>query len=146
VPPARRAAVAVRWLAGQGATLADADSITAEVLQVLEAPEHAALFGPDSLAEAPIAGLVGDRAIAGTVDRLLVEESRVLVVDFKTGLTVPATAWDVPMPYLRQMAAYVAVLARAFPGRRVAAALLFTAAPKFLLLEAKQLEGLESLD
>jgi ATP-dependent helicase/nuclease subunit A len=141
VPPAERRAQAESWLARQGAADA-APRIAAEVLAVLEDPAHAALFGPDALAEAPVAGLVGTRAIAGIVDRLLVTATDVLVVDFKTGLRVPPTAAEVPEGHRAQMAAYVAVLGRAFPGRRIRAALLYTAAPKFLLLDDKQLEDL----
>lgn len=145
VPVSGRAEAARRWLAGQGAG-DQAEAILAEVLAVLEDPSHAALFGPAALAEAPVAGLVEGQAIAGIVDRLLVEETRVLVVDFKTGLKVPATTADVALPHRRQMAAYVAVLARAFPGRRVEAALLYTAGPKFLLLAEKDMAGLLPLD
>ncbi len=140
-----RAEAARRWLHAQGAG-AQAESILAEVIAVLEDPALGRLFGPDALAEAPVAGLVDGRVIAGIVDRLLVEEDRVLVVDFKTGLNIPATAADAALPHRRQMAAYAAVLARAFPGRRVEAALLYTAAPKFLLLGEKDMEGLLPLD
>jgi ATP-dependent helicase/nuclease subunit A len=44
------------------------------------------------------------------------------------------------------MAAYAAVLTRAFPGKRVEAALLYTAGPKFLLLAEKDMAGLLPLD
>jgi ATP-dependent helicase/nuclease subunit A len=145
VPVADRPDAARRWLQAQGAG-AQADAMLAEVLAVLEDPAHAALFGAHALAEAPVAGLVGAQAIAGIVDRLLVEEHRVLVVDFKTGLKVPDTAAEVALPHRRQMAAYAAVLARAFPGRRVEAALLYTAGPKFLLLAEKDMAGLLPLD
>jgi ATP-dependent helicase/nuclease subunit A len=145
VPPAGRADSGRRWLLAQGAG-DQAGSILTEVLKVLEDPVHAALFGPHALAEAPVAGLVEGQVIAGVVDRLLVEDDRVLVVDFKTGLKVPTGAVDVPLPHLRQMAAYAAVLGQAFPGRRIEAALLYTAAPKFLLLGHKDMAGLLPLD
>ena len=143
--PVDRADAALRWLEAQGAG-AQAQAVLTEVLGVLDDPRHSALFGPDALAEVPIAGLVDDQAIAGIVDRLLVEQDRVLVVDFKTGLKVPGAAAEVALPHRRQMAAYAAVLARAFPGRRVEAALLYTAGPKFLLLADKDMEGLLPLD
>ena len=114
----------------------------AEVLAVIEDPANAALFGPDSLAEAPIAGLVGDAAVVGVVDRLLVEDDRVLVVDFKTGRFVPDNGAAVPLPHRRQMAAYAEVLRRAFPGRRIEAALLYTRGPKLLPLGRDDMAGL----
>jgi ATP-dependent helicase/nuclease subunit A len=145
VPEADRAEAARRWLRAQGAG-DQADRILSQVLAVLEDPAHTALFGPDALAEAPVAGLVQGQAIAGIVDRLLVEHGRVLVVDFKTGLKVPGSAAEVALAHRRQMAAYAAVLGQAFPGRRIEAALLYTAAPKFLLLADKDMAGLLPLD
>jgi len=133
VDPAKRADVARRWLRAHGAG-DEVDGILKTVLAVLDLPELANLFGPDALAEAPIAGLVGDAVIAGTVDRLLVTPEYLLLVDFKTGLSVPASAETVAPAYLRQMAAYRAVLALAFPGRRIDTMLLFTHGPKLLAL------------
>lgn len=146
VPPEQRRAQALGWLHAQGEGEAAGEAMVAEVLAVMEDPAHAALFGPTALAEAPVAGLVGMQVVAGIVDRLLVEPDRVLIVDFKTGLRVPESAGQAPVAHLRQMAAYREVLRRAFPSRRVEAALLYTSAPKFLLLAEKHMEGLLALE
>ena len=91
------------------------------------------LFGPGSLAEAPIAATLPDgRVIAGAVDRLLVEESRVRLVDFKTGRQVPESADSLPRSHRLQMEAYRDALRVIFPGRPVEAALLYTAGPKII--------------
>ncbi|QQV79028.1 double-strand break repair helicase AddA [Sphingomonas aliaeris] len=121
---------AERWLAGPGGVV-DAGhraEIAATVLRVIDgAPD---LFGADSLAEAPIAAVVGDGVVvSGTVDRLLVTPDRVRLVDFKTGRHAPASLADVPVYHLRQMAAYVTALRVIFPDRAVEAALLYTAGP-----------------
>ncbi len=71
--------------------------------------------------------------IAGTVDRLLVERDRISVIDFKTG-RVPAMAGDIPDAHRAQMAAYTDALQVIFPGRRISAALLYTAGPKLIEL------------
>ena len=45
--------------------------------RVIDDPRFAAVFGPESLAEAPIAAVVaGGAVVAGTVDRLLVSDER----------------------------------------------------------------------
>ena len=94
------------------------------------------LFGPPSLAEAPIAATLPDgRVIAGTVDRLLVDDDRVRVIDFKTGNRVPASAEEVPRGHQAQMAAYTEALRVIFPGRKVEAALLYTAGPALIALD-----------
>ncbi|MCJ7422300.1 double-strand break repair helicase AddA [Sphingomicrobium astaxanthinifaciens] len=136
VPAEARAATAQRWLTtSHGVAAAEAEALATAALGVIEAPEHAALFGDNALAEAPLAATLPDgRVIAGTVDRLLVEPDRVLVVDFKTGRRVPEDAAAVPEAYRRQMAAYVAALEVIFPGRRIESALLYTAGPRLLVL------------
>jgi ATP-dependent helicase/nuclease subunit A len=137
VEPAKRRAAADRWLAAQAPDIDAATRVAmvGEVLAVLEDPAHAALFGPGSLAEVPLSAVVGGVVVAGIVDRLLVTDDAVTVIDYKTGRHVPASAADVAPAYLRQMAAYREALAVIFPGRRVAAALLYTAAPRLLPLD-----------
>ena len=99
VAPDRRAAAADKWLASVGG-VADAASTPryrGDGCGIIGDPAHAALFGPDSLGEAPISAVVpGGHVIAGTVDRLLVEPNRVRVVDFKTGRRVPLTSTRCP--------------------------------------------------
>ncbi len=131
--PDRRAAAADRWLSavGQVDDAATRGELIATVLAVLDDPAHGDLFGANSLGEAPISAVVpGGYVIAGTVDRLLVEPDRVRVIDFKTGRRVPLGLDEVPVFHLRQMAAYAEALRVIFPGRRIEAALLYTAAPR----------------
>ena len=73
--------------------------------------------------------------IAGTADRLLVEERRISVIDFKTG-RVPAGGADIPPSHRAQMAAYADALRVIFPGRAVRSALLYTAGPRLIELDA----------
>ena len=142
VEPARRAVFADRWLR-EAAAMDDPDArrlLIGDALRVLDDPAFAEIFAPDALAEAPLAGVVEGQVIAGTVDRLLVSDARVLVVDFKTGRRVPATADAVAPHHKAQMAAYVAVLRGIFPDREVRAALLYTAGPNLIQLTDSDLE------
>ena len=79
-------------------------------LAVLDDPQWRELFGPDALAEVPLAATVGEQVIAGTADRLLVTESRIMVADFKTARRPPASLEQVPVSTLKQMGAYAAAL------------------------------------
>lgn len=133
----RRRAAALRWLAVQAPTLDDAArmAMADEVLAILDDPAHAALFGPDSLAEVPLSAVVDGMVVAGIVDRLRVTDDAVTVIDYKTGRRIPGSAADVAPAYLRQMAAYRDALAVIFPGRRVETALLYTAEPRLIALD-----------
>ncbi|WP_135465708.1 double-strand break repair helicase AddA [Crenalkalicoccus roseus] len=127
-PEAERREAGRRFLArpGHGLSAEEQAEVLEEVLALIGSPAIAEAFGPDSLAEAPIAGRVGGQLVAGQVDRLVVRPDRVLVLDYKTNRPPPARAEEVAPLYLRQMAAYRAVLRQAFPGRAVACALVWT--------------------
>ncbi len=136
VPADERRTRALAWLElSAGVTNSDQrEEIAGQVCSVLEEPGYSALFGPGSLGEAPLAATLPDgRVIAGTADRLLIEESRISVLDFKTG-RVPASKADIPKAHRAQMAAYVDALQVIFPNRHIRAALLYTAGPELFEL------------
>jgi ATP-dependent helicase/nuclease subunit A len=97
-----------------------------EVLRVLRAPELAELFGPGSRAEVPLTGVVAGQVIGGLVDRLAYGEGTVVLADYKTNRIPPAGPAEVPRLYLRQMAAYRALLGAAFPRRTIRCLLIWT--------------------
>ena len=144
VPEAERAEAADRWLrrAGGVGDAGERRQIAAPVCEILSDPRFAEMFGPESLAEAPVTAVLGDgTVVSGTVDRLLVTADRVRVVDFKTGRQVPGGDDSVPPYHLRQMAAYAAALGVIFPERPIEAALLYTAAPKLIVLPPALLDA-----
>ena len=110
------------FIAAAGAPAGIAD----EVAAILEDPELSALFGPEGRAEQPLAGYVNGAVVSGIVDRLAVLPDAVLVADYKTHRDAPRSARDTPVLYLRQMAAYRAVLRAVFPGRPVRCCLIWT--------------------
>ncbi len=114
-----------------------------EVAAILEHPDFSVLFGPESTAEAPITGLVGTTAIRGQVDRLAVTKDGVYVVDYKTNRPPPQDADMVSHAYLRQMAAYRALLRQIYPGRPVICALLWTDGPRMMALPDSLLDPLQ---
>lgn len=130
VDPALRQAAALRWLASQGADDALAADVIVSVSCVIDDRRFAQLFAANALAEAPITAVLADgTVIAGTVDRLLIEDGVVRLVDFKTGRRAPGTLDEVPAAHLRQMAAYSSALSVIFPGHRIEPLLLYTATP-----------------
>ena len=137
--------VALKWCALNVPDL-EAEELVATVLAVLDDPAFAAVFAAGALTEAPVAAVVGEAVIAGSIDRLLVSETEVLAVDFKTGSRVPAGLEMVPPSHLAQMGAYAAALARVFPGRTVRAGLLYTAGPRLIEVPADVLDAWQPSD
>ncbi len=141
VEPLWRSAAAQRFLAlpvhGLGA--ADQQAILDETMAVLNHPEFAPLFGPASVAEVPVVGLIGGRALSGQIDRLVVEGSSVLIVDYKTIRPVPADLEAVPPLYFEQLAAYRAAIAAVFPDKEIRCALLWTDGPTLMPVPPEKL-------
>lgn len=131
-----RRSIATKWLKRQADSLSEAEQaeMLVSALAVLDDPQFAALFSPASLAEVPLAATVGGQVIAGFADRLLVEEDRVLVVDYKTARKPPQSLEEVPASARRQMAAYAAALGEIYPGRQIEAALLYTQTPQLIAI------------
>jgi ATP-dependent helicase/nuclease subunit A len=101
--------------------------------QLLTSPATSALFGPEAQAEAAIAGEIeGLPPVRGQIDRLLIQNDGIWLVDFKTGRRSDSA----PEHYVQQMAQYAALLTNAYPGRALRAALLWT--------QDAQLEELDS--
>jgi ATP-dependent helicase/nuclease subunit A len=143
LPIEEREVAARRFLALPTHRLAaeEQDEIRRETLAVLHHPDFAALFGPGSQAEVPLVGLIGGQALSGQIDRLVVSEDRVLIVDYKSLRPPPAAEDEVAPIYLRQLAAYHAALARIYPDREIRCALLWTEGPRLMPISPEMLAG-----
>lgn len=106
------------------------DRLVDDVMRLLQDARFADLFSQDALAEAPLTGLIKDRVVMGQVDRLLIKDNVVIFADYKTNRLAPAKRDDIPKAYLKQMAAYHAVLAKIYPDKRVEGVLLWTSGLK----------------
>lgn len=143
LPPEARGGAARRFLARPLLALSEHEQqdIAAEVIAVLARPEVAELFGPRSRAEVPIVGVVGDGAISGRIDRLVIGEGWVKIVDYKTNRPVPDDSSTIAPVYLRQLALYRAAIARIYPGFSIACGILWTAGPRLSWVDDGLLDG-----
>lgn len=116
----------------EGAEPAAIPVLVRDARAVLDDAALAHLFAPGTMAEVEVAGEVaGIGPMLGAVDRLVIGE-RILAVDYKSNAAVPERPEDVPEGLLRQLGAYAALLAPAFPGRDVDLAILWTAGPALM--------------
>jgi ATP-dependent helicase/nuclease subunit A len=140
--PDQRPAAARRLLAAERDLTDDQrEEMAAAAFGVLDDARFSAVFGPGSRAEVALAGtsvhLPKGLAVSGRVDRLVVDEERVLVVDYKTNRPSPDRIEDADPAYLAQMSVYAAVLREVFPGRAIEAALVWTDGPKLMPVPEK---------
>lgn len=128
LPDDDREAAARRFLAhpGHGLDPTHQTALAEEVMALLRDPVFASIFQPGARTEAPLAGRIGQRLVVGQVDRLLIGDRTVLVVDYKTNRPPPRAVADVDPAYLDQMALYRGLLQQVFPSRSIQAALIWT--------------------
>ncbi len=112
------------------------DSITAEVLDILHHPDYAVLFGPKSMAEVPITGLIDGKLMTGQIDRLYVDDDIVKIVDYKSNRPSPTQIEDVPAQYIKQMASYRSAISDIYPNRAIETYLLWTDTARIMRVEA----------
>ncbi|GBR02819.1 double-strand break repair helicase AddA [Acetobacter oeni] len=131
-----RTNVAYNWLLrpGNGLDEQEAARLVARVIAVMDDPALAPLFAPGSRAEQRLAGIVGENVIVGQVDRMRVMDNRVLICDFKTNRRPPLSVDRVPVLYLRQMAAYRALLSQLYAGRIIECSLVWTETPVAMVI------------
>ncbi|HWU25951.1 MAG TPA: double-strand break repair helicase AddA [Rhizomicrobium sp.] len=145
VEPLQRHAAAEKYLTAHGVARSDAGPLIDETLAVIAHPEFAPAFAPTSRAELAIMADLPEIAegarVSGRIDRLAISDTEVLAVDFKTNRPPPTRAQDVPVLYIAQMALYRAALAKIFPGRRIAAALVWTDGPSLMRLGDEMLDA-----
>lgn len=129
VESSQRAAVMQNYLAQPGHDLSAElqASIAHEVSSLLTHPDFAHVFSKEALSEVPLTGLLDEKTlISGQIDRLVVTDSEVLIVDFKTNRPPPTEVKDVPGVYTRQMDAYRRALQLIYPEKKIRTALLWT--------------------
>ncbi|MCK8781804.1 double-strand break repair helicase AddA [Rhizobium sp. NTR19] len=131
-PHAEREAAAYRYAerAARFWPAAERDKLVQCVLSVLSNPALHLVFSERGQAEVSIMGTLAlegrDYAISGRIDRLVVTDDRVIVLDYKTNRTPPRDAEQVPLAHRAQLAIYREILRPLYPGKDIECLLVYT--------------------
>lgn len=121
---------------GQDLPASVRENVVTETLRILNDPQFTQLFGPAARAEVPITGLIGGKIVSGQIDRLLVTDDIVHIIDYKTNRPPPLRAEDVPDMYRTQLKAYRDTLTGIYPGRTIRTYLLWTDGPRLMEIDS----------
>lgn len=114
-----------------------------KAIRILNRPDLARVFGPGSRAEVPFMVAARrdgqDITLTGRIDRLVVDDDGVMVVDYKSDALVPGGPGDVPGNYVTQLGLYALVAGQLFPGRTVRAEILWTQLESLMFLPSDTL-------
>jgi ATP-dependent helicase/nuclease subunit A len=109
------------------------DGVLEEVSRVLSMGEAAEIFGPDAIAEMSVSidkPATSDpppkKRMIGRIDRLVVKDGVVKIIDLKSDSEPPGFAERVSQKYLSQLGAYQTAVQRIWPDHRVELAILWT--------------------
>ena len=126
------------------------EDILREVFTVLADERFAHVFDESAQAEVSIVGRAPEfpkgTQFNGQIDRLAVQDDRVLIVDYKSNRPPPKTVDGVPQLYIHQMAAYRALVREMYPGKHVHTALLWTHSPVLMPLPNALLDNVNWAD
>ncbi len=97
-----------------------------EATSVLTAEYLKPVFGSDALTEVSVSADLNGTRMHGVIDRLIITDTEVHVIDFKSNATVPTGPESCPEGLLRQMAAYAHALSQIYPNHSIRTAILWT--------------------
>ncbi len=116
-----------------------------KALDILSGEHSELLFGANSRAELPLfvsATRNGTPVrIIGRIDRTIIMQDEVLLVDFKSDARPPQGTEGINPRYLVQMGLYLRCGQKLFPGQRISAAIYWTASEILMKLDTRALLG-----
>ncbi|NVP54086.1 double-strand break repair helicase AddA [Mycoplana rhizolycopersici] len=146
-PPPERRGAAQRYLerATRHWTGPERERLLAAVIAIMGEASLDAIFSPRARAEVSIMGTLTlgrtDYAVSGRIDRMVVTEGHVEIVDFKTNRQPPRTSSDIAFEHVAQLAIYRAILGPLYPGRPIRCGLVYTETPVAYWLDEEAMAG-----
>ena len=107
------------------------NQIIADVIKILDDEKFSKIFAPNGRSEVDVTGIVKGKhntsfEITGRIDRLIVSENEVQIIDFKTTQQPPDKVEHVQREYVLQLGIYHQLLKSLYPNHQIKCALLWT--------------------
>ncbi len=122
-----------------------------EVFAILANEEMAFLFADNTKAEVSFQVEVPAKSekkratrISGQIDRLIVEQDKIIVIDYKSNRDVPSSESSISDDYMVQLAAYRLGVRKIFPDKDVQCGLLWTATGQLMMIDTVKMQTLEA--
>ena len=113
-------------------------NIIDKIFDIFSTEHLKGLFEDDAQAEVSLAGRLdiksGSMLVAGQIDRLIISDESVIILDYKTNRHVPQKLDDVPEEYITQIALYRDLVTRIYKSKKIVSALLWTQTPDLMVI------------
>ena len=97
-------------------------ALASDMVRFTQDSRYQDLFMPHALVEFQISGIVGKRSVIGQIDRLVIYEDKLWLVDFKSG--TPKTN-NPPQSYILQLALYADILGQIYQDKQIQADIIW---------------------
>jgi len=126
-------------------TDAQRQNVLTSVFRIFSNPSFGHLFEGRAKAEVSVAGRLdvksGSMLVTGQIDRLVVGDNQVTILDYKTNRLVPETIDKIPHEYITQLALYRELVNRIYDDKTVVSALLWTQTPEVMVIHDDMLDS-----
>lgn len=102
------------------------------VLSIAQNSMLSFIFASGSHGEVPVAGMIQGNYVMGRIDRLVITEEEVWVIDYKSDEIVPASVALIPAAYLKQISLYAQLIGPVYLKKKLRAAILWTCDPSLM--------------
>ena len=100
--------------------------IREEIINLISKTEFEIIFSPYSKTEVPIAGEIDGKIISAQIDRLVITDDKVIIVDYKTNRPAADNIDMVPQIYLNQLNVYKQLMQKIYPKKDIETYILWT--------------------
>lgn len=109
--------------------------IERHILNVIDNPKLEFLFSKNSKAEVPIMAKIKGETVIGKIDRLIINEDEILIIDYKSDLFKEDEIEKILSKYQGQIQIYHQIIQEIYPDKKVKSAILSTNNGKIYFLD-----------
>lgn len=125
-------------------TATQRSELLSKVFSIFSDEHFANLFEGEAKAEVSLAGRLdvksGSMLVTGQIDRLIISDDSVIILDYKTNRHAPKSLDETPEAYITQLALYRDLVARIYKSKKIVSALLWTQIPSLMVIPDKILD------
>lgn len=118
--------------------------IIESVFNIFTNDQFKTLFEGEVRTEASLAGRLdiksGSMLVTGQIDRLIISDDQVTILDYKTNRHVPKHVCETPEEYITQLALYRDLVARIYKNKNIVSVLLWTQTPEMMVVPNEMLD------
>jgi ATP-dependent helicase/nuclease subunit A len=100
------------------------EKIRNNILKILN--EFKDLFVEESRSEVPIAGYIDNQIVSGQIDRLIIKNDKIMIVDYKNSRKFFKNENEIPEEYKKQLWLYKELTAQIYPAKEIECYILWT--------------------